>query len=100
MSRESITPPSTSHKSFQPEVIHLFGVTNDLKLKGIYLKQNSVSFLHKNIVNSYITYELDTWSKDLNTEFILGNCLFGAVKLTKIANPDKQKYSGYGIRFD
>ena len=78
----------------------MFGVTNDLKLKGICLKQNSVSFLHKNIVNSYITYELDTWSKDLNTEFILGNCLFGAVKLTKIANPDKYKYSGSGMGFD
>ena len=26
--------------------------------------------------------------------------LFGAVKLNKNADPDKYKYSGYGIRFD
>ena len=28
------------------------------------------------------------------------NCLFGAVKLTKNADIDKYKYSGYGIGFD
>ena len=27
------------------------------------------------------------------------NCYFGAVKLTKKANPDKYWYSGYSIRF-
>ena len=45
-------------------------------------------------------HTLDTWSKDLNTDFRLGNCLFGAVKLTKNTDPDKWKYSGYGIGFD
>ena len=59
-----------------------------------------MSFLHKNVVNLYIIYTLDTWSKDLNTDFTLGNCLFGAVKLTKNFEPDKYKYSGYGIGFD
>ena len=27
------------------------------------------------------------------------DCLFGGVKLTKIADPDKYLYSGYGIGF-
>ena len=40
------------------------------------------------------------WSKDLNTDFTLDNCLFGAVKLTKNADPDKYVYSGYSIGFD
>ena len=35
----------------------------------------------------------------LNTDFTLGNCLFEAVKLTKNTNPDKCKYSNYGIEF-
>ena len=47
-----------------------------------------------------ISYELDTWSNDLNTDFTLGNCLFGAVKLTKNPNRDKYKRSGYGVGFD
>ena len=47
-----------------------------------------------------LSYNLDEWSKDLNTDFTLGNRLSGAVKLTKNANPDKYKYIGYSIRFD
>ena len=60
------------------------------------LKQNIVSFLHKDIVNLYATYKLGAWSEDLNTDFTLGNWLYGAVKLTKNTDPDKYKYS---IRF-
>ena len=34
------------------------------------------------------------------TKFKSGNSLFGAVKLTKNADPDRCRYSGYGIGFD
>ena len=69
-------------------------------MKEIYLKQKSVSLLHKNIVSLYITYKLDKRSKDLNTEFTLGNWLFRAVKQTKNADPDIFKYSSYDIGFN
>ena len=36
----------------------------------------------------------------LNADFRLGNCLFGSVKVTKNADPDKYAYTGYGIVFD
>ena len=52
------------------------------------------------MVNLFTAYELDTWSRDLNTDFTLKDCLFGAVKLTKNADVDKYKYSSYGVRFD
>ena len=48
----------------------------------------------------YISYEPERWSKDLETDFVLGNCLFGSVKLTKNVEPGKYKYSGYDIGFD
>ena len=48
----------------------------------------------------FIVYELDSWSWDLGTDFTLGGCLFGGVKLTKSADSDKYSYSGYGIGFD
>ena len=48
----------------------------------------------------YISYKLDVWSKGLNTYFKLGNCFFRAVKLTNNADPDKYKYSSYGIGFE
>ena len=38
--------------------------------------------------------------KRLDTDFTLSNCLFGPLKLTKNADPDKYKYSGYGMGFD
>ena len=43
---------------------------------------------------------VDTQSRDLNTDFTLGNCLFAVVKLTSNVDPDKYRYSGYGIGFD
>ena len=57
-------------------------------------------FLYKIMVNLYITYKLDAWSQGLNTNFTLGNCLFGAVKLIKNADPDKYKYGGYDIGYN
>ena len=48
----------------------------------------------------FISYSLDTWSGDLITDFTIGNCLFGALKFTKNAHPDKYGYSGYDIGFD
>ena len=57
------------------------------------LKQVSVSFIHNTVVDLYISYELDPCSRNLNTDFTLGNCLFGAVKVIKNADPDKCVYS-------
>ena len=45
-------------------------------------------------------YQLDTWSKNLNTDFTLGDCLFGGVKLTKNVDLDKYGYSGDITGFD
>ena len=45
-------------------------------------------------------YELDRWSKDLNADFTQKDFLFGAVKITQNADPDKCSYSGYDIGFD
>ena len=44
--------------------------------------------------------KLDTWSRYLDTSFILNNCMFGPAKLTKNADPDKYLYIGYGIGFN
>ena len=47
-------------------------------------------------VNIYTVYEI---SKNYNISSYptLENCLFGAVRLTKNADIDRYKYSGYGI---
>ena len=51
-------------------------------------------------INLYICYTLDRWSRHLNTDFTLRNCLFISVKLTKNVDLDKYKYTGYNIGFD
>ena len=69
-----------------------------LRFKGNYLKQKRAPYTPKNVVNLFIIYELDTWSRDLDTDFTLASCFFGAVNMTKNTDPDK--YSGYAIGFD
>ena len=62
------------------------------------MKQDSVTFNHKKVVNIYIVYEI---SKSINISDYptLENCLFGVVSLTKNAEIDRYGYSGYGIGF-
>ena len=99
MPHESIKNPPTSDNSFAPKLITDYS-PHRVKFNGNCLRQDSVSFLHKNVVNLYISYKLDTWSKDLSTDFTLGYLLLGAVMVTK--NPETEKYgnSGYSTGFD
>ena len=71
-----------------------------VEFKGSCLKQNKITFTPRNVVNLFIVYELDRCPQDLNADFTLKDSLFGAVTLTKNADPDKYSYSGYGIGFD
>ena len=48
-------------------------------------------------MKSYISYTLGLQLRHLNADLTSNNCLFGYVKLTKKADPDKYKYSVYGI---
>ena len=52
------------------------------------------------MVNLFVVYELYTWSHNLNTDFTLKNCFLRAFSLTKNADTDNYKYSGYGTGFD
>ena len=99
MSKETITPSSATDNSFDPDLIYIYN-KGKIKLKKTCFKQETVSFIHENVINLYISYELDKWPKDLNLNLTLDNCLFWAVKLTKNGDPDKYIYSGYDIGFD
>ena len=52
------------------------------------------------MINLYISYTLGPQWRKWNTYFPLSNCLFGSVKLTKSADLDRCKYTGYSIGFD
>ena len=71
-----------------------------VRFTGSCLKQDKIKFNPRNVVNVIIVYEIDRQLQDLNTEFTLKDCLFGAVKSIENADPDKYSYSGCGIGFD
>ena len=54
----------------------------------------------KKVINPYISYILNPWLRNSNLDFTSNNCLFGSVKLTKDADPDKYKYHSHNIGFD
>ena len=64
-----------------------------------YCLINNTSIPNK-VINLHISYTLGPPLRNLNTYFILGNYLFGSVKLTKNADLDKYNYSGRDIGFD
>ena len=98
LSNESIKSPTISDNSINPR-LNYYGVKIRVYFTKKCLKQPKFTFTHKNIVNIYIVYEL-TASSSNSSDPTLKNCLFGAVTLTKNADIEKDKYPGYGIRFD
>ena len=54
----------------------------------------------KKVINLYISYILSSWLRNLDTDFTLGNCLFGSATRTKNADLDKYTYTDYGVGFD
>ena len=101
-----------STKALTEDLINKYSVLNVSKYFSSSVLQNYLAFIP---VNKYadvfsgtnqiyswkskgiseIKNPLDTLSKDLSTDFTLGNCLFRAIKLTKNADTDKFGYSGY-----
>ena len=63
------------------------------------MKRDKVAFNHGKVVDIYVVYGISK-SFDTSDYPTLENCLFGTVTLTKNADIDRYKYSGYGIGFD
>ena len=56
-----------------------------MNFNGRCLIRNNIS-IPKKVINLNISYTLSSQLRKLNTDFTLGNCLFGSVKLTKNAD--------------
>ena len=99
MSDENITAPSARNNFLNPSLKYL-GAELRVRLSGSCLKQNAITYNHGKSVNIYTVYEINKNYNTTSCDPTLENCLFGAVTLTKKADIDKYKYSGYGIGFD
>ena len=98
ISNESIKPPTTSNNSITPE-LNYYDTKTRVKFIRSCLKQSKIPFTHGKIVNIYIVYELAA-SSSHDSDPTIKNCLFGTGTLTKNADIEKYKYSGYDTGFD
>ena len=92
LSNEKNFPPFTASKILSQKLVW-YNLKMKLKFEWSCLKQKDKAvFTQKNMVNFCILYKLDAWPRDLDneTDFTLGSCLFGGVKL--IENTDPEKY--------
>ena len=98
---ESIKRSTTSNNSLTP-ILDYCGTKTRVWFDGDCLKQDKVTFNHRKIVNIYIVYEIIRIANikgNRNSNLTVQNALFGAVILTKNADVNKYRYSGYGIGF-
>ena len=100
LSEGSVKNPVTSDNSFALKHIYINNSKIAAKFKENCLKQDKVSFIHKNVVNFFVADKLDIYSYDSSLDFTLKYCLFCAIKLVKTAYPDKYSCSGYDIGFN
>ena len=98
LSNESIKPPTTSDNSLNPRLSYN-GTKIRVQFTESCLKQQKFMFTHKKVVNIYVVCELGVSSSHISDPTV-NNCSFVAVTLTKNADIEKYRYSGYGIGFD
>ena len=98
LSDEELDSITASNYKITPE-LSFYSTKTRAEFNGSCLKQDKVTYNQGKIVNIYIVYEISK-NYNISSSATLENCLFGAVSLTKNADIDKCKYSGYGIGFD
>ena len=98
MSEGNIENITKSGSNFAPTFVdhHLLP---DINFNGDFLIKKNIS-IPKKVINLYISYAINPQLRNLNKDFILGNCLLRSIKLIKNADVDKYKYGGYGLGFD
>ena len=70
-----------------------------VSFNGSYFEQDPIT-IPNNIINIYCVYRLDPIGSTRNTDYIIQNALFGAMKITKNTDSSKNNYKGYGLCFD
>ena len=88
MSEKSIENITESNRLFAPTFVNHYVLPN-VNFTGHCLINNN-SYIPKKVIKVCISYILNQWPRDLKTDFTLGNCLFGSVKLSE--NADSNTY--------
>ena len=94
LSDEINKPPAASDNSFAPKLKWIGNSKLAIEVDGSCFRQEKGIFKFLVLI-FFIVYRLVIWSRNVNTKFPLGDCLFGALKLTKDVDLDKYGYSGW-----
>ena len=86
------------HGAFLPNIKYFYyKIGMQFSNTPLVVEQNNYA---TKIVNAYIVYDLDNWTKIPFRNVTSKNCLFGATNIAKNSDKSKWMYSGYGIAFD
>ena len=93
MSKDNIENITKSDSNFAPTSVdhHLLP---DINFNGHCLRKD-IYVPKKIYINIYMSYTLNSWFGNLNTDFTLDNYSFESTKLTKNVDLHKYKYKGY-----
>ena len=72
---KNVLPPTSTNNNLFPSIKWYENSNLCLIFKVNYLKQKNATFSPPNIINLFTVCELDTWSKDLNSDFTLKKML-------------------------
>ena len=97
MSKENIEKLTKSDGNFEATVIN-HHLLPDTSFNRPCLRNNI--HINKKVAIIDVSYTVNRWLKNLNTDFTLKYCLFWSLELIKNDDPEKYKYSGYDIWFD
>ena len=86
LSEERLDSITASNYKITPE-LSFYGTKLRVEFNGSCLKQDKITLNHGTIVNIYIAFEISK-NYNIGSYPTLGNCLFGAVSLTKNADID------------
>ena len=75
LSEEGIKPPAISDNSLAPRLTFVLNIKMAVGFKRSCLKQDKTASTHRNVIRLLIAYELDKWSRYLNTKLTLSDCL-------------------------
>ena len=64
------------------------------------IAQKNITHTCSKHISLYIVHEIDNWPRNLLNNFILKNCLFGAVKIARNTVKRKFVYNGYRLVID
>ena len=97
LSNERLDSITASNYKITP-ALSFYGTKTRVEFNGSCLMQENVTLNHGTIINIYLVYEISK-NYNISSYGTLENYLFGAVSLTKNADIDQYKYSGYGMPY-